>query len=107
MLRHMPRFQPDVFDENIKLVHAVEDIAQKKGVTPAQIALGWVLYQSGKDGMPTLIPIPGATTSERVKENMKPAKLDESDMKELGQILKKFPIVGDRYQKEAMALTFA
>ncbi|KAJ4404841.1 hypothetical protein N0V91_005576 [Didymella pomorum] len=107
MLRHMPRFQPDVFDENIKLVHAVEDIAQKKGVTPGQIALGWVLYQSGKDGMPTLIPIPGATTSERVKENMKPAKLDESDMKELAQILEKFPITGERYGKESNALSWA
>lgn len=107
MLRHMPRFQPDVFDENIKLLHAVEGIAQKKGVTPAQIALGWVLYQSGKEGMPTIIPIPGATTSTRVKENMKPAKLDESDMKELAEILDKFPIVGDRYHKEANALSWA
>ena len=107
MLRHMPRFQPDVFDENIKLVHAVEAIAQKKGVTPAQIALGWVLYQSGKKGMGTIIPIPGATTSARVKENMKPARLDEADMKELAEILDKFPIVGDRYHKEAMALSWA
>lgn len=107
MLQHMPRFQPDVFDENIKLVHAVEGIAQKKGVTPGQVALGWILYQSGRDGMPTLVPIPGATTSARVEENAKPAKLDESDMKELAEILDKFPIVGDRYQKEAMALAFA
>jgi pyridoxine 4-dehydrogenase len=93
----MPRYQPDVFDENIKLVKAVEDIAQKKGVTPAQIALGWILYQSGKEGMPTIIPIPGATTSARVEENMKPAKLDAADMKELSEILSKFPIVGERY----------
>lgn len=107
MLHHMPRFQPDVFDENIKLVHAVEGIAQKKGVTPAQIALGWVLYQSGKEGMPVIIPIPGATTSARVQENMKPAKLDESDMKELSEVLSKFPVIGDRYQKEAMKLSWA
>jgi pyridoxine 4-dehydrogenase len=97
MLHHMSRFQPDVFDENIKLAHAVEGIAQKKGVTSAQIALGWVLYQSGKTGMPTIIPIPGATTSARVKENTKPARLDESDMKELSDILKKFPVIGGRY----------
>ena len=106
-MRHMPRFQPDVFDENIKLVQAVESIAQKKGVTPAQIALGWVLYQSGKEGMPTIIPIPGATTKARVEENMKPARLDKSDMEELAEILKKFPIIGERYQKEAMALSWA
>jgi len=97
ILQHLPRYQPDVFDENIKLVHAVEGIAQKKGVTPAQIALGWVLHQSGKEGLPTIIPIPGATTSARVKENMAPAKLDESDMKELAEILRKFPITGERY----------
>ena len=107
MLQHMPRFQPDVFDENIKLLHAVEGIAQKKGVTPAQIAIGWILYQSGKEGMPTIVPIPGATTSARVEENMKPAQLEESDMKELSEILAKFPIVGDRYHKEAMALSWA
>jgi pyridoxine 4-dehydrogenase len=107
MLHHMPRFQPEVFDENIKLVNAVEGIAQKKGVTSAQIAIGWVLHQSGKEGMPTIIPIPGATTSDRVKENMQPAKLDESDMKELAAILDKFPIVGDRYSKEAMHLSWA
>lgn len=107
MLRHLPRFQPDVFDENIKLAQAVEGIAQKKGVTPAQIAVGWVLNQSGKNGMPTLIPIPGATTSARVEENMKPAKLDESDMKELAEILDKFPIIGGRYQKEVEALSWA
>lgn len=96
-LHHLPRYQPDVFDENIKLVHAVEGIAQKKGVTPAQIAIGWVLSQGGKDGMPTIIPIPGATTAARVKENMTPATLEESDIKELAEILKKFPITGERY----------
>lgn len=97
ILLHLPRYQPDVFDENIKLVHAVEGIAQKKGVTPAQIALGWVLHQSGKQGLPTIIPIPGATTSARVEENLKPATLDEADMKELAEILEKFPITGERY----------
>lgn len=107
MLRHLPRFQPDVFDENIKLLHEVENIAGKKGVTPAQIALGWVLNQSGKEGMPTIIPIPGATTKARVEENMKPASLDESDMERLAEILKNFTPIGERYHKEAMALSWA
>ena len=107
MLRHMPRFQPDVFDENIKLVHAVEGIAQKKGVTPGQIALGWVLYQSGKSGLPTIIPIPGATTSARIEENMKPAKLSEEEFKTLGDILKRFAPIGERYHPSASAHLFA
>lgn len=107
MLQHLPRFQPDVFDENIKLLHAVEDIAKAKGATPVQIAIGWVLAQSGAKGMPTIIPIPGATTSERIQENMKPAQLNDDDMKALGEILKKFPVIGGRYHKTQEALLFA
>jgi pyridoxine 4-dehydrogenase len=96
----MPRFQPDVFDENIKLADAVENLAKQKGVTSAQVAIGWVLYQSGKKGMPTFIPIPGATTSARNEENMKPAKLSDEDFKALAEILEKFKVVGGRYSKE-------
>jgi len=107
MLQHMPRFQPDVFDENIKLLHAVEDMAKAKGATPAQIAIGWVLAQSGAKGMPTIIPIPGATTSERIEENMKPAKLNDEDMKALDEMLKKFPPIGGRYHESQSALLFA
>lgn len=103
----MDRFQPEVFDENIKLLHAVEDIAKAKGATPAQIALGWVLAQSGTKGMPTIIPIPGATTSARIEENTKPAKLSDEDMKALDDILKKFPIKGGRYNKAMSQLLFA
>ena len=56
MLHHMPRFQPEVFDENIKLVNAVEGIAQKKGVTPAALCLAWVASLG-----PKVIPIPGSS----------------------------------------------
>ncbi|KAH3918554.1 hypothetical protein HBI56_135050 [Parastagonospora nodorum] len=97
MLRHFPRFQPDVFDENLKLADSVAELAKQKGVTSAQIAIGWVLYQSGKPGMPTIIPIPGATTSERVKENSKPAKLSEADFRVLQELVDKFPPTGGRY----------
>jgi pyridoxine 4-dehydrogenase len=103
----MPRFQPDVFDENIKLLHAIEDMAKAKGATPAQIAIGWVLAHSGAKGMPTIIPIPGATTSQRIEENMKAVKLNDEDMKALDEILKKFSIVGGRYDEAHAALLFA
>jgi pyridoxine 4-dehydrogenase len=103
----LPRFQPDVFDENLKLLHAVEDMAKQKGVTTAQIAIGWVLHHNGKPGMPEFIPIPGATTSARIEENMKPAQLSEEDFKALDEILKKFPVVGGRYHKAAEAHLFA
>lgn len=101
-LKFLPRFQPEVFDENLKLVTEVEKIAEKKGATPAQVALGWVLAQSGRNGLGDIIPIPGATTSERIRENMKPAELSEDDLVALAEILKKFAPIGDRYHKEAM-----
>ena len=104
MLHHFPRFQKDVFDENIKLLEAVEGIAKAKGVTPAQIALGWIIYMSGKKDLPTLIPIPGATTVERVKENVRPAKLSDEDFKALDEILKKFPVSGGRYAEEQSSM---
>ena len=57
--------------------------------------------------MPTIIPIPGATKSERVEENVKPATLTDEDMKTLGEILKKFPVTGGRYDDAHAALLFA
>jgi pyridoxine 4-dehydrogenase len=96
-----------VFDENVKLLHAVEGIAKEKGVTPAQIAIGWILYQSGNKGLPTIIPIPGATTAARIEENMKPAKLSDEDFKALNDVLQRFPVVGERYNEAAKKLLFA
>ena len=104
-LRFMPRFQPDVFDENLKLVKEVEQLASKKGCTPGQVALGWVLAHSGKKGFPDIIPIPGTTTSDRVKENVQPAALTDEDMGALEEILKKFPPIGNRYHEEGMKHT--
>ncbi|KAJ4296617.1 hypothetical protein N0V90_006664 [Kalmusia sp. IMI 367209] len=97
LLRHMPRFQPDVFDENIKLLHEVEKIAKQKNATPGQVALGWILAHSGKNGLAEIIPIPGATTESRVKENTTLLKLSDEDIAVISDILKKFPIQGHRY----------
>ena len=94
----LPRFQPDVFQENIKLLHAVEELAKKKNTSTVQIAMGWVLAQSERKGNGVIIPIPGTTTSERVKQNTEaPAKLTEGDLATLDEILKKFPPIGNRY----------
>lgn len=82
-------------------------MAKAKGVTPAQIAVGWVLAQSGAKDMPTIIPIPGATTSERIQENTKPAKLNDEDMEALDKMLKKFPVIGGRYNEAMSKLLFA
>ena len=47
--------------------------------------------------MPTIIPIPGATTAERVEENNKVVELTDEEMAEIDHILGKFEVVGDRY----------
>jgi pyridoxine 4-dehydrogenase len=54
--------------------------------------------------MPTIIPIPGATTSARIKENMKPAELSEDELARIAEFLKKFTPAGTRYPAALMAL---
>lgn len=97
MRRHLPRFQPGNFETNIELVHELENIAKQKQCTPAQLAISWVLAQSGKDGSPQIIPIPGATTAERVEENSQQIEFSEDELKEIKSILDKCQIVGGRY----------
>ncbi|KAL2017725.1 hypothetical protein VTK56DRAFT_1750 [Thermocarpiscus australiensis] len=102
--RMVPRFQPGLFEENLRLVKEVERLAAKKGCTPGQIAINWVLALSRRPGMPRIIPIPGASSPERVRENAVEIELTEEDMAEIDRILKKFPPVGDRYPKHVMEL---
>lgn len=93
----LPRFQEEVFGENLKLVDEIEKIAKKKGVTPPQIAIAWVRAQSQKPGLPIIVPIPGATKPERVVENLAHIQLNETDLAEIDKILNQIPITGDRY----------
>ena len=88
--RKMPRFQPDVFDQNFKLVEAVERIAKRKDSTTAQVAIGWVCRQGA-------IPIPGSTRIERVIENCSATSLTDEDMAEIQEILDTLPVAGERY----------
>jgi len=88
--RMLPRFKPDVFDQNFKLVEAVAQIAKRKGVTTAQVAIGWVCRQGA-------IPIPGSIRVERVIENCKVASLTDEDMAAIQKILHALPVSGERY----------
>lgn len=88
--RRLPRFQPEVFDQNLKIVDAVEKIAKRKGTTTAQVAIGWVCRQGA-------IPIPGSTKSGRVVENTNAASLTDEEMVEIQTILDAFPISWERY----------
>lgn len=74
--RLLPRFQGENLKANLKLVHAVKKLAEAKGCTPGQVATGWALGLSESEGRPKIIPIPGASRADRVRENAKLVNLD-------------------------------
>ena len=74
------------------------EIAQEKGITPAQLALGWVLAQ-GED----LVPIPGTKRREYLEENAAAADVELSD-EDLARIEAELPpVAGERYDEAGMA----
>lgn len=95
--KHLPKFHDDVLAGNMKVTHEVEKLAKKKGVTVAQIAIGWVRALSGKNGLPLIIPIPGATTEARISENGKDVELTEEELEEIETLLKENEVIGARY----------
>lgn len=107
MRRHYPRFQPDVFDQNLELVRELEKLAKRKGCKPGQIGIAWIKAKSGKDGNPVMIPIPGATTPERIAENMVEVELSEADVKEIDALLASTKIEGGRYPDFLTKMNFA
>ncbi|KAK4506939.1 hypothetical protein PRZ48_000672 [Zasmidium cellare] len=104
---HIPRFYPENFDKNLKVVRELEEISKRKGCTSGQVALAWVRAQSRKPGMPTIIPIPGASSPERVKENLVEIDLSENDLKEIDSLLASAEIAGGRYEGPLAALEHA
>ncbi|RFU26588.1 hypothetical protein B7463_g9756, partial [Scytalidium lignicola] len=94
---HMPRFHQDAFEKNFELVKAITGVAERKGCTPAQIALGWLRALSGKNGNPVIIPIPGSSNEKRIVENMVDIKLTDEEMEEIQAVLDSFEVTGARY----------
>lgn len=91
----------------MKLAEEVGSIAKKHGSTPGQVALAWCLSHSGKNGMATIIPIPGGSTEEQVAENTKSIKLSDGDLKDLNDILKRVDVKGGRYPEAYKKLEWA
>ena len=92
--RRNPRFQGENFDRNLELVERVREIAEEKDVTPAQLALAWVLRQ-GDD----IVPIPGTKRAHYLEENARAAEVELSD-EDLARIEDAFPkgaTSGERY----------
>src|ERR1700681_733212 len=99
--RTNPRFGEKALQENLKLAAAVKELASENNVTPAHLALAWVLSQ-GKD----VVPIPGTKRVRYLEENMGAlqVKLTESDRKKIADRLAQIQVVGERYAPEMMSL---
>jgi len=92
--RTVPRFAAEALAANEKLVDLLTALAAEKGVTPAQIALAWLLAQK-----PWIAPIPGTTKLHRLEENLGAAEivLSQNDLQKINQVLETVKIVGERY----------
>ena len=98
--RHQnPRFQGQNFQQNLALVHRIEEVATRKGCTPAQLALAWLLTHRN------VVPIPGSTKQARVKENAQAVevRLTSEDLTEIEKIAPKGVAAGTRYPAPGMA----
>jgi aryl-alcohol dehydrogenase-like predicted oxidoreductase len=93
----VPRFSPENRKANQAVVDLIGKFAQQKNATPAQIALAWLLAQK-----PWIVPIPGTTKVERLKENVGAVgvQLTPEDLEQLETAAAKIPVQGARYPEE-------
>ena len=97
----VPRFTPEARQANQALVDLLVKVAAEKKVTPAQIALAWLLAQK-----PWIVPIPGTTKLHRLDENLGSAtvELSSADLRELGEAAAKIKLEGARYPENLMKM---
>jgi aryl-alcohol dehydrogenase-like predicted oxidoreductase len=90
----VPRLSPENLKANMAFVDLVTAVAQRKNVTPAQIALAWILAQK-----PWFVPIPGTTKLHRLNENLGAAavELTPDELHEINTVSSKIAVQGDRY----------
>jgi aryl-alcohol dehydrogenase-like predicted oxidoreductase len=95
-----PRFQGANFDANVAAASVVRDVAARKGATPAQVALAWLLHK-GDD----IVPIPGTKRRRYLEENAGAAflALDVAEIDELDRALSPDNVAGPRYNEERAA----
>jgi aryl-alcohol dehydrogenase-like predicted oxidoreductase len=96
-----PRFQEEAIVQNRKLADHVKQLAQKKGCTPAQLALAWVLAQ-GED----IVPIPGTKRLKYLEDNLGAARvtLTKSELEEIDRLFPPGVASGERYAEAMMNL---
>jgi aryl-alcohol dehydrogenase-like predicted oxidoreductase len=97
--RSHPRFQDANLDHNVGLVRSIEKMAEKKGCTPSQLALAWVMAQ-GED----IVPIPGTKRLEYLEENLGAlgVTLTSDDLAQLDEALPPGAAKGSRYPEAQM-----
>ena len=90
----VPRFGSEALEQNQALVEALQTLAAAKGVTPAQIALAWLLAQK-----PWIAPIPGTTKLHRLEENLGAAdvELTVGDLAQIETAVAHIKVQGERY----------
>ncbi len=97
--RRHPRFQGENFDKNLELVRRVEEIARKKGCTPAQLALAWVLAQGE-----SIVPIPGTKRRKYLEENAgaMDVRLSRQELDQIAAAAPAARVSGARYAEAAL-----
>jgi aryl-alcohol dehydrogenase-like predicted oxidoreductase len=95
--RSMPRFAPENYAANLKLLPAYQAIAQEVGCTPAQLALAWLLHQGEH-----IIPIPGTTRVEHLRDDLGAVNVTLSAdlMARLNALINQSTVVGSRYNEQ-------
>jgi aryl-alcohol dehydrogenase-like predicted oxidoreductase len=95
-----PRFQGDNFDANMRAASVVRDLAGRRGATPAQVALAWLLHK-GED----IVPIPGTKRRRYLEENAGGASLalEPAEIDQLDRALPPEAVAGPRYSEQMMA----
>jgi len=97
----LPRFTPEAMAHNQALVDLLKQIGNDKGATPAQIVLAWLLAKK-----PWIVPIPGTTRLDRLKENLGAVEivLSEGDLTRIETAAAAIQIEGDRYPAQLQAM---
>lgn len=93
----LPRFQPATMRANMRVVNVLQTFGRTRGMTSAQVALGWLLQKAS-----WVVPIPETTKLPHLEENLRSMDFDVSreEWSELEQSVASIPIVGDRYNAE-------
>ena len=98
----LPRFTPDALEANQAMIDLLGKIAERKKATPAQIALAWLVAQKS-----WIVPIPGTTKLERLKENIGAVDVDftRDDLCEIDEAASQVKVDGARYPEKLEAMT--